>query len=323
MGVKKRIFILGIMIGMAALSCLADFSYKFSEKGEPQGMIAGKLTPPGVDCIIIAEERGGVYGMMARTNKQGEFLLKNLPPGIYDLVIIPQLEMRDKNKIIQMTENAKYCVMAGQDIPKEYKGFAPENEVKAIEGILKKNLPEALSKAYLQKETQPQKVADCFSPDFQEDFSPAEKGGIPPTNFKKAFETGLTVSSFHQERSIFLLLGNESKASAISLVDENVSFPYYFMKKKEGDKIVSERVNEKKDQTNRFFELCFLEKRNGKWALTSRQLVKPRVFPFPHVSELIKKLQVKFYIEGKLLGITVSDQKTTDIGEIVLLEWGK
>jgi len=215
----------------------------------------------------------------------------------------------------------KYTVFAGQYIPEEYKGNSLSNHDRnALENIIQRDIPEAFASAYTNKSTRIADFSHSISPVFKEELTSASLGGTLP-NVKREFDKGMEISRHTQDRTIWLLIGNERKAAAICHVKEEITMPFYFIGRKEENRI--ERINAEKTDDYAYFDLCLLEKFNEQWKLTLRQAVRDRVFTFPNVCNAVKNLQIKFCIEGQLVGVVVSENENTDIGIVTLEEWKK
>jgi len=271
--------------------------------GSPVGEISGSVAPPTTECSVFADLRGGVYGGVARCDANGQFTIKSLLPGIYDLAVRPA--------------TSDTLALVGVWIPDGYGGDLSDDNDRAIRKAVAR-LPGAFRLAYLGKRLL-RGIDDSVAPGFTDNIAKAKHVGIVSRLSGSEITSG-TLLDYVQERNLKLLVGNDKKAAAICLVREDVVVPWYYLATRDPStgKIVRTRIDEKKTYTSRFPDLCLFEKRGGIWQFVQREPVRPRLYFFRLRSGFVETPPITFVSSGQLVGVRVAAGQETNVGTVNL-----
>lgn len=306
------IVLAGFACVFVALHSFGDEDHFLFERAKPgmkTGTITGVLKTGASTCVVYAVERGQVYGKWMFVKPGDKFVMSDLPPGTYDLVVEPV--------------EAGYGVLVGQYIPEEYKGDGLFSlDTAALHDLIENCVPAAFRQAYLSG--QRIKGINAYVSSKFEDNITSPLGGYG-RRFGGNKPHKWPIIGYFQNRTILLLTGNVKKAAAICFVREERRHPFYDRghPSEDGTRIIIERINKEKTYEDEYLDLCLFEKNAQQWQIVRRELVKPRIFPFPNVDNNAKNLQLIFQTEGPLVGVQVEPDESTDIGTVIIEKWNR
>lgn len=293
--------------------CFGDEDHFLFERAKPgmkTGTITGVVKTGASTCVVYAVERGQVYGKWMFVKPGDRFVMSDLPPGTYDIVVEPV--------------EGGYAVLVGQYIPEEYRGDGLfSSDTAALRDLIENLIPKAYEQAYLQSKDMSGLVAGV-SPRFEDRITSAPRGYGRSFSMNKPNYPWPVIRHL-ENRTILFLVGNSEKAAAICLVKEERTFAFFerghYSEKEK--RIIKERIHEEKTYEREYLDLCLFEKNGHQWEIVRRELLKPRIFPLPNVADNVKKLQLIFQTEAPLVGVQVKPNKSTDIGTIIIEKWNK